>query len=109
MDGVVIYVAKDRSRAIVWCADHGPLGLARRDAMPRDARLTVGDLVRFEAIDDGGMRICRDLTPVVGASMAGLPDLLRSDARAGQRRAQLSVVPVAAPAAKEFATGRQCG
>lgn len=109
MDGVVIYVAKDRSRAIVWCDDHGPLGLARRDAMPRDRDLTVGDLVRFEAIDDGGMRLCRGLTPVPGVSIAGLPDVLRSDARAGRRRAQLSVVPSAPPAVKEFATDRQCG
>lgn len=109
MDGVVIYMSKDRSRAIVWCSDHGPLGLARRDAMPRDAVLAVGDLVRFEAVDDGDMRICGRLTPLAGRSMAGLPDLLRSDARAGRRRAQLSVVPPPAAPLKEFATDRQCG
>jgi len=109
MDGVVIYVAKDRSRAIVWCSDHGPLGLARRDALPRDMPIAVGDMVSFEAIDDGGMRLCGTLTPLPGLSMAGLPDLLRSDARAGKRRAQLTVVHSAPIAPKAFATERHCG
>ncbi|GGE05527.1 hypothetical protein SAMN05421774_101899 [Gemmobacter megaterium] len=109
MDGVVIYVAKDRSRAIIWCSDHGPLGLARKDAMPRNATITVGDFVQFDATDDGDMRLCGRLTPVPGASMAGLPDLLRGEAQARRRRAHLSVVPKVAPPAKEFATDRHCG
>ncbi len=108
MDGVVIYVSKDRSRALVWCSDHGPLGLARRDAMPRNTAIRVGDFVKFDALDDGDMRLCGRLTPVPERAVPGLPDLLRRDARATQRRAQLSVVPSAA-APKGFTSDRHCG
>lgn len=98
MDGVVIYVSKDRSRAIIWCADQGPLGLARRDAMPPASQppLVVGELVRFDAFDDCGTRLCGRLTRV--AAPAGvpvspqLPALLLSEARAAQRRAKLTLV-----------------
>ena len=114
MDGVVIYVAKDRSRAIVWCSDQGPLGLARRDALPRPphAPIAVGDLVTFEAIDDGDLRICGRLNPVPGQSMAGLADMLRGDPGGGvqRRRAHLSVVPGrTAAVAGEFTSGPACG
>lgn len=80
MDGVVIHVAKDGSRALIWCADHGPLGLARRDAMPPSSqpRLAVGELVRFEAIDDAGLRLCGSLTRVHAAPVEGLANLLRN-------------------------------
>ena len=79
MDGVVIFVARDRSRAIVWCSDHGPLGLARRDAMPPASQppLTVGDVVRFEAIDDAGLRLCGRLVRVNAPPVEGLDALLR--------------------------------
>jgi hypothetical protein len=76
MDGVVIHVSRDGSRAIVWCNDHGPLGLARRDAMP--PALKVGEVVRFEAIEDAGMRLCGRLTRVDCPPVEGLADSLRS-------------------------------
>lgn len=112
MDGVVIYVSKDRSRAIIWCEDHGPLGLARRDAMPPASQppLCVGELVRFEAIDDAGTRLCGRLARLDAPPVTGLPDLLRSETRAGARRAQLRVVggtaPGARPCANEVAAQR---
>jgi hypothetical protein len=82
MDGVVIHVSRDMSRAIVWCSDHGPLGLARRDAMPPASQppLQVGEVVRFEAIDDAGLRLCGRLTRVGQAPVAGLASLLQDAA-----------------------------
>ncbi len=76
MDGVVIHVSGDKSRAIVWCNDHGPLGLARRDAMP--PALAVGDVVRFEAVEDAGMRLCGRLTRLDCPPVEGLAELLRA-------------------------------
>jgi len=107
MDGVVIYVAKDRSRAIVWCSDHGPLGLARRDALPPATQppLLVGEMVRFDTIDDGDMRLCGRLTRLVAPRVEGLPDLLRSETRARSRRAHLTLVPGVGAGAKEVAAG----
>lgn len=107
MDGVVIYVAKDRSRAIVWCSDHGPLGLARRDAMPPASQppLKAGDVVRFEVFDDGDMRLCGRLTRVPAPPVEGLADLLHSETRARNRRAHLSVVPTLPPPPNEIAPG----
>jgi hypothetical protein len=107
MDGVVIYVSKDRSRAIVWCSDHGPLGLARRDAMPPAAQppLMVGEVVRFEAFDDGDMRLCGRLTRLAAPPVEGLADALRGEARARNRRAHLTVVPGGQGVAKEVAAG----
>jgi len=111
MDGVVIYVSKDRSRAIIWCSDHGPLGLARRDAMPPASQppLIVGELVRFEVIDDAGTRLCGRLTRVDAPRVEGLPDILHSEVRATQRRSHLRLVPPCATpetiAAKAVALG----
>jgi hypothetical protein len=91
MDGVVIHVSTDGSRALIWCADHGPLGLARRDAMPPapQPRLVVGEVVRFEAIDDAGLRLCGRLTRVDAPPVDGLADTLQR---------ALPVRPAAAPA-----------
>jgi hypothetical protein len=85
MDGVVVHVSADGSRALIWCADHGPLGLARRNAMPprSQPRLTVGEPVRFEAIDDAGLRLCGRLTRLDAPPVPGLPDLLHSTTAAG--------------------------
>jgi len=108
MDGVVIYVSGDRSRAIIWCSDHGPLGLARRDAMPpaSQAPLTVGELVRFDVIEDAGTRLCGRLNRVLGRPVEGLVDMLHSEVRAMQRRSHLKLVPSSAkPVGKTVATG----
>lgn len=82
MDGVVIYVARDYSRAIVWCSDQGPLAVARRDALPvrPQPRLACGDFVTFEPLGDGDMRLCGRLTVVPGRTVSGLTDLLRAEA-----------------------------
>ena len=95
MDGIVIYVAKDRSRAIIWCSDQGPLGLARRDAMPGRAEppLQVGESVRFAVIEDCGTRICGRLQRLGQSGCDSLPGLLRQEASARQRRAALRVIP----------------
>lgn len=85
MDGVVIHVSRDKSRAIVWCNDHGPLGLARRDAIP--PALSVGDVVRFDAVEDAGMRLCGRMTRVDCPPVDGLADMLRA--------AKASAAPVA--------------
>lgn len=107
MDGVVIYVSKDRSRAIIWCSDQGPLGLARRDAMPA-APLTVGDFVKFDAVEDGGLRICGRLTPIPGRSVGGLPEMLR-DSRPARPVQRFSVVAGTSPGRGEFTSAPCCG
>lgn len=40
-------------------------------------RLSVGEVVRFEAIDDAGLRLCGRLTRVNAPPVDGLADLLR--------------------------------
>jgi hypothetical protein len=109
MDGVVIYVSKDRSRAIVWCSDHGPLGLARRDAMPPASQppLVVGEVVRFDAIDDAGMRLCGRLTRVAAPPVAGVGGC-PAQGCAGRATAapHLTVVPPAATPGASRNSGR---
>lgn len=110
MDGVVIYVSKDRSRAIIWCSDQGPLGLVRRDAMPVAPHppLAVGDFVMFDAVEDGELRLCGQLTPIPGRSVGGLPGMLR-DSRPARPAPRLSVIAGAAAGYGEFTSAPCCG
>lgn len=111
MDGVVIYVARNRSRAIIWCADHGPLGLARRDALPPASQpaLQVGDLVRFEMIEEAGTRLCGRLTVLAPDVMPELPVMLRQGNRAEPRSTPLRVIQGGAGGIARFPSGGLCG
>lgn len=82
MDGVVIYVARDYSRAIIWCNDQGALAVAPRDSLPVSPLppLACGDFVTFDLIRDDNLRLCGRVTVVPGRTTAGLTDLLRSTA-----------------------------
>jgi hypothetical protein len=49
--------------------------------------LAVGDVVRFEAVEDAGMRLCGRLTRLDCPPVEGLADMLRAaDAPATARR-----------------------
>lgn len=101
MDGIVIFVASNHSRAIIWCSDHQALGLARRNAMPSrdEPPLQVGEHVRFEPIDEAGTRLCGKLHRASAARLEPLPALLQRDSAARQRRSGLTVISGARPGA----------
>lgn len=106
MDGVVIYISADRGHALVWCSDHGPLGLARGEALPPDP-LAVGDLVTFQAIEAGEMRLCQRLIRVPGRSAPGLAELLRARSRQTGGPPDLRLVEGAG--GKGIAYRKRCG
>ena len=82
MMGVVIYISKDRQRAIIWCEDHGPLAYVRgeKSLFRGEAEVAVGDCVRFMARTDGDFRIGTALEPIMLPPVSGLANALKARA-----------------------------
>lgn len=110
MDGVVIYVSANRSRAIVWCSDQGALGLVRSEAMPQhpEAPLTVGDFVTFDIVEEGEVRLCGSVARMPGHFLPVLPQLLKSNQVAETRRRHVGLVAQTG-GERRFPMEQRCG
>lgn len=84
LNGIVIFIAADAAKALVWCSDHGPLAVLYQAAYPRDGGppLAIGDLLRFSVDQIGPLRICHDVAreqpraaPALAAMMQGIASL----------------------------------
>jgi len=106
MMGVVIYISKDRQRAILWCEDHGPLAYVRREKalLDQELAIAIGDCVNFVARTDGDFRIGRKLELARLPPVSSLPALLGTKDAAGPGRVSMGNVVY-----PEFTKQRRCG
>ena len=64
MFGVVLWYDRRIGGAVIWCEDQGDLAYFRADAQERavaaEVDMSVGDLIRFDVVEQGRRRLVRD-------------------------------------------------
>lgn len=113
MDGVIIHLSAQNGPAIIWCDDHGKLGLLGRENLTQGSvdDLAVGDRISFDVIDEGEFRICGQAVKQQAQAAPALAQLLRSDGVARHRRSRLRVIATDRDdtSVAEFTTDRRFG
>lgn len=76
MYGVVLWSDGGSDRTLIWCEDHGDLAFSKgRDEAVEDG-LRTGDVVRFDMVEDGELRIARNVRLIAAEEYPTLADTL---------------------------------
>lgn len=82
MFGIVLWSATKDDSAVVWCEDQGDLaylrGGVRRDGTGEGERVLAGDLLQFDLMQEGDMRMIRNARVIESGHLPSLPDSLRN-------------------------------
>lgn len=75
MYGVVLWSDHGSDRTLIWCEDHGNLAYSKSDDKT-GVGLHSGDLVRFDMLEEGDMRIARNISLIASDEYPTLANAL---------------------------------